>query len=67
MHIMLDPLLENPDANQIALVNKILNKIKVHDDGLAINSINSSAVNENEKMNKIALQNLALFNRVRLF
>jgi sister-chromatid-cohesion protein PDS5 len=34
MNIILDPLLEHPDAYQIAYIKKILNKIKESDDGL---------------------------------
>lgn len=67
MSIILDPLLDvNPDAYQVALIKKILDKIKIHDDGLSISAVNASGSSENNAgVNKMALQKLMLHNRVR--
>ena len=67
MSIILDPLLDvNPDAYQVALIKKILDKIKMHDDGLSISAVNGTGNGENNAgVNKLALQKLMLYNRVR--
>lgn len=57
MSIILDPLLDNPDAYQVALVKKILDKIKQYDDGLTANGLANDT-----NVKKEALQNI---NRVR--
>ena len=60
---MLDPMLEKQDAHQIAYIRKILNKIKSHDDGLATAAIAGSV--NNPAQNKIAIQNLYIYNKVK--
>lgn len=70
MSVILDPLLDQPDAYQVALIKKILDKIKTHDDGLSASALsNSSAANNADNSsatNKQALKNLTLFNRVKV-
>lgn len=69
MSIILDPLLDvNPDAYQVVLVKKILDKIKMHDDGLSISALSNAQANTTasgaDNTSKQALQNLTIFNRV---
>ena len=64
MSLILDPLLENPDGYQIAYIKKVLNKIKTCDDGLAAHAVNQSVQTDNHSLNKVALQNLYMFNKV---
>jgi hypothetical protein len=61
MSIIFDPLLESPDSYQIAYIKKILNKIKISDDGMAAAAVNISS-NDNTN-NKTALQNLYQLNK----
>lgn len=71
MSIILDPLLETPDAYQIAYIKKILNKIKTSDDGVAAANVAAalSSTNQNESKlessahSKAALQNLYFLNK----
>lgn len=59
MSIILDPLLEaNPDAYQVALIKKILDQIKMHDDGLTTTAPTNS--------DNFALQKQAFINRVEI-
>lgn len=44
---------------------KILNKIKISDDGLALSAVTQSSQAENASLNKAALQNLYIFNKVK--
>ena len=68
MALILEPLLENPDGYQIALIKKILNKIKISDDGLASSAVNQLAKTENQTgINKTAFQNLYTFNKVSFY
>ncbi len=60
MNIVLDPLLESPDSQQIAYIKTILNKIKVSDDGMAAAAVQVSAEKPNSKL---ALQNLYQLNK----
>ena len=71
MSIILDPLLEQPDAYQIAYIKKVLNKIKSSDDGhlaLVVQSQMSSSANNNSDMSSSgsardkAIQSLCLMN-----
>ena len=64
MSLILEPLIENPDGYQIALIKKILNKIKTSDDGLASVAVSQSAKSEHNSKNKAAFQNLYIFNKV---
>jgi hypothetical protein len=69
MAIILEPLVENPDAYQIAYIKKMLNKIKTFDDGLAaaamVSPSNGRAKQEaGQPINKSALQNLYHYNKV---
>ena len=63
MSIILDPLLESPDSYQIAYIKKILNKIKISDDGMAAAAVNSLSSSDNNTNNKTALQNLYQLNK----
>lgn len=62
--MILEPLIENPDGYQIALIKKILNKIKISDDGLASGAVSQSAKADNNSNNKAAFQNLYIYNKV---
>lgn len=70
MSIILDPLLENPDSYQIIYIKKILNKIKISDDGMAAHTV---AVSFNQQQttalvnNKAALQQLYMLNKSLCF
>ena len=71
MSIILDPLLETPDAYQIAYIKKILNKIKTSDDGVAAANVAAalSSTSQNESKlessshSKATLQNLYFMNK----
>jgi hypothetical protein len=74
MAIILEPLVESPDAYQIAYIRKLLNKIKTHDDGLsAVALINrpetatAEASSSAQPVNNTAIQNLYHYNKVILF
>jgi sister chromatid cohesion protein PDS5 len=61
MAIILDPLLEQPDAHQIAYIKKVLNKIKESDDGImAVHIVQNTQ--DNSKSEKLS-QNLYLMNK----
>lgn len=69
MAVILDPLIEKPDSYQVAYIKKILNKIKISDDGLSAAAMTavSNSSNQSAAMNKSAIHNLYSLNKVSLF
>lgn len=65
MAVILDPLIEKPDSYQMAYIKKILNKIKISDDGLAAAAITaaSNAANQSASTNKTTIHNLYSLNK----
>lgn len=62
MSIILDPLLEQPDAHQITYIKKVLNKIKESDDGLMAVHIQPQE-NKSPAVTEKISQNLYLMNK----
>jgi hypothetical protein len=65
MSVILEPLIENPDSYQIAYIKKVLNKIKISDDGLTSAALLVSS-NDQATANKITYQKLYSINKVNL-
>ena len=65
MSIILEPLIESPDGYQVAYIKKVLNKIKVSNDGLIANA-NAAALAANPPLitKTAAAQNLFNYNKV---
>ena len=64
MSVILDPLIENPDSYQIAYIKKVLNKIKISDDGITSAALSVSS--NQAAVNKITYQKLYSINKVKL-
>ena len=66
MAVILDPLIEKIDSYQVAYIKKILNKIKISDDGIASFAITnaSNASNQSAVVNKATIHNLYSLNKV---
>ena len=65
MAVILDPLIEKPDSYQMAYIKKVLNKIKISDDGLAAAAITtaSNSTNQSASANKTIIHNLYSLNK----
>lgn len=68
MAVILDPLIEKIDSYQVAYIKKILNKIKISDDGIAsVAMANASQTpNQSVTVNKATIYNLYTLNKVSL-
>jgi hypothetical protein len=69
MSVILDPLIEKSDSYQISYIKKVLNKIKISDDGLAAAAAgsvlaSSTQVPGSNNLNKSIFHNLYSLNKV---